>query len=369
MTDATHDGPDAVALWNQWCETLRAGGEALLGHDGLSADSAEQLDGVRYLTRLVRAGLMAFVENEGPRFPVIRAMPELVKMGLDNPDNVYMSATVDPRFTYRISGTRGTAHYLGFAAQSQNFAKNPELAGGAGHLHDRDLQLGPNGELDVIASVTPHDGNWLALAPDTSMVLVRQSFLDQTTEKPAQLAIECLEPSGPPRGLDNARLAGRLQGSALYALGAAQRFADWVTPWFDHPNEFFLPTPEEHRRIGGDPNIVCVLGAWELADDEALEITLEPPECDYWNIQLGNIWAESLDYRWRHVTYNSHTAPPAAEKSAASPSPGTYVVRIASAPTQGSLWLDRSGLRRGTMLIRWVRAERHPVPSCRIVPM
>ena len=169
MTDATHHGPDAVALWNQWCETLRAGGEALLGHDGLSADSAEQLDGVRYLTRLVRAGLMAFVENEGPRFPVIRAMPELVKMGLDNPDNVYMSATVDPRFTYRISGTRGTAHYLGPAAQSQNFAKNPELAD---WLIAHALERRGDAQAAALLPLKPLDDTYEHAAHDAAMKLL-----------------------------------------------------------------------------------------------------------------------------------------------------------------------------------------------------
>ncbi len=364
MTDNTESAPPAaVELWRTWCNALRDGGERVLRHPGLKADEAEMVDGARYLSRLLRAGLMAFVENDGPRHPAIRAMPENVKMGLDNPDNIYMSATVDPRFTYRITGWRGTAHYLGFAAQAQNFAKAPEQAGGAGHLHDQDLTLGPDGEIEVLASATPQPGNWLQFAPDTSMVLVRQSLTDRATQRPAELRIECLEPSTPPRSLDPTRLSQRLRGSAYYALGAAERFADWVAPWFDHPNEFFLPTPEEHRLIGGDPSVVCVLGAWELADDEALAIELHPPACDYWNIQLGNIWAESLDYRWRQVTYNHLSAAQAAGAEQSS-----YVLRIAHEPRTGTLWLDRSGLRRGTMLIRWVRATEHPVPHCRVVP-
>ena len=33
-------------------------------------------------------------KNPGAQYPVFRPLPELVKMGLDNPDNYYLSASV-----------------------------------------------------------------------------------------------------------------------------------------------------------------------------------------------------------------------------------------------------------------------------------
>ena len=68
-------------------------------------------------------------------------------MGLDNPDNYYVSAAVNGRYKYRIRGKRGTIHYLSFAAQNQNFAARDKLTGGAGHLEDRELGLGPDNHL------------------------------------------------------------------------------------------------------------------------------------------------------------------------------------------------------------------------------
>ena len=44
-------------------------------------------------------------------------MPEGIKLGLDNPDNYYVSASVSPQYTYRIRGNRRSIHYLSFAAQ------------------------------------------------------------------------------------------------------------------------------------------------------------------------------------------------------------------------------------------------------------
>jgi hypothetical protein len=116
--------------WAEFCELLKKAGEVLL-RDDLGTSTFDRAEGHRYLTRLLRAGFVSFAETTGPQHPVFRAMPELVKMGLDNPDNYYLSAPVDGRSTYRIRGQRGSIHYLSFAAQNQNFAARDKITGGA----------------------------------------------------------------------------------------------------------------------------------------------------------------------------------------------------------------------------------------------
>ena len=39
-----------------------------------------------------------------------------------------------------------------------------------------------------------------------------------------------------------------------------QTFADRVAPWRAEPNRLHFPDPEHHRLVGGDPNIVFQLG-------------------------------------------------------------------------------------------------------------
>ncbi len=49
------------------------------------------LDGLRSL--LGRAGLEAFLDTYDPAWPVLRPLPYNVKLGADNPDNLYSYAT------------------------------------------------------------------------------------------------------------------------------------------------------------------------------------------------------------------------------------------------------------------------------------
>lgn len=360
------DDPAAKVMnaeaWNEFCELLKKGGEVLL-RDDLDTSLFDRAEGLRYLGRLLRAGLVSFSESTGPRHPRFRAMPELVKMGLDNPDNYYLSAGIDAKYRYRIRGRRGSIHYMSFAAQSQNFAARDRISGGAGHLNDSEVAMDADGSFEIIASQKQEPGNWLRTAPDTKQILLRQTFLHRERETPVEVEIECLDAEGPPPPLDPARVPSALMGSALYAIGCAQWFADWVVSFRDEApvNAFHLPDEESHRRMGGDPDIRIWLGLWRLAPGEALLIEATPPKCDYWNFQLGNVWAESLDYTFRRVHLNSGSAKLRDD--------GSFRLVVAQEDPGVDNWLDTAGHDHGTMCVRWVRADSHPEPRCRVVKL
>ena len=110
-------------------------------------------------------------------------------MGLDNPDNYYVGASINAHYDYRIRGNRGTIHYMSFAAQNQNFAARDKITGGAGHLDDVDLEIASDGSFEIIASQKEQPGNWLRLAPDTSMILLRQTFPDPDASAASALTL------------------------------------------------------------------------------------------------------------------------------------------------------------------------------------
>lgn len=359
MTGTEPDGLDPRAAWREFTTLLEAAGD-VFERDDLGLTERDRAEGLRYLGRLVQNGLLSFLENPGPRHPRFQSMPAHCGFGLDNPDNVYSSAGIDSRHDYRITGARGTIAYLSFAAQNQNYAARDRITGGAGHLNADELVLDDDGRFEIVASRTEQPGNWLRLAEDSSMILVRQTFADRATERAADLDIECLGVDEPPPPVRPEAVPNQLLGAAMYAIGASTWFADWVAPWRAEPNRLHFPDPEHHRLVGGDPNIVFQLGYWDLGPEDALVIDVTPPDCAYWNFQLGNIWAECLDKR-RRIAVNHVTA-------TASPDGSVRIVVAHRDPGVGN-WIDTTGLTHGIMGMRWVRAADHPAAVTRVLPV
>lgn len=346
--------------WNAFCDSLKAAGAVVLA-DSSPDDPLSRAEGWRYLTRLLRAALETFVEAADPQAPELnRIVHETVKMGMDNPDNIYQSAPIDGRFTYRITGTRGTVHYLGFGTQAGNYGATGTLQT-TGYLEAKDLAVNADGTFEIIVSATEHPGNWLKMAPDSRTLVVRQTRLDHEHEVPAHIRIERTDGPNQPRHLEPAHVDRALASSAQFVTGCARLFADWATGFKKHVNKLPRFDPETARVAGGDPNIAYYHSYWKLAPDEALVIEVTPPECDYWNFQLSNHWLESLDYRYFPVHVNKHTATLRDD--------GSVRVVVAHEDPGVNNWLDTCGHAFGTMCWRWVRATDHPEPRTRVVKL
>jgi Protein of unknown function (DUF1214) len=349
------DTAAAHAAWASFTELL-GDADAVLEWPGLELDDLDRAEGLRYLARLVSVGVDAQLGTRSPRHPSFQLLSN--GFGMDNPDNHYLGAPVQAAHDYRIRGRVGTLSYLSFAAQNQNFSRAARITGGAGHLHGRELEVDADGRFEIVASRAEKPGNWLRMADDTSLVLARQTRADPEAEHWVDLEIECLDTHEAPPPLAPANMANRLAMVALYAVGAAQWFVDWVTPWLDRPNRFEHADADEQRVMGGDPNILAQSGYWILGPGESLEVELTPPECAYWNIQLANVWAESLDPRrpvWRN------------HRSATVDTDGTARFVIAHEDPGHPNWLDTAGHRHGLMHIRFVDSADRPPARTRLV--
>ena len=109
--------------WEEFCDTLKAAG-ASLSFPGAPRDPFSQAEGYRYLTRLTRAGLEAFVEFADPKAPILhRVAHETVKLGADNPDNYYQTARINGAWEYEITGQRNSVHYLSFGTQIGHYGE------------------------------------------------------------------------------------------------------------------------------------------------------------------------------------------------------------------------------------------------------
>jgi len=348
------------STWRRFCRGLEEAGAVILSPEA-PGDPLDRAEGWRYLTRLTRAALETFVEASDPSAPVFRRTAhETIKLGMDNPDNVYLSAPVRGTWDYRIRGRRGSVHYLGFGSQAGNYGSTGSLDT-TGYLEAKDMQIARDGSFEIVASAAEQPGNWLPMRPETRLIQIRQTRLDHEHEELAQVTIERIDGRAEPGPLDPARLDRMLMGAAAFVKGTSGLFHQWAAGFQQHPNELPRFDPERATRAGGDPNIAYYHGYWRLAPDEALVVEATPPECEYWNFQLANHWLESLDYRYFRVHLNPRTAVPGSD--------GSLRIVVAHRDPGVPNWLDTCGHRQGAMCWRWVRAAEYPQPRTRVVKL
>ena len=103
-------------------------------------------------------------------------MHETIKLGADNPDNHYLNAQISGKYEYKISGKRNTIHYAGFFTQNGNYGTTGGLAP-CGALDHSELVLEPDGRFEIILSKERKGKNWLKIEEETTLVMVRQTFL------------------------------------------------------------------------------------------------------------------------------------------------------------------------------------------------
>lgn len=347
--------------WATFCDALKRSGQQILRPEA-PQDAFNRAEGLRYLSRLLRIGLEMHVEGADPDFPqLIIPNHETAKIGADNPDNLYQYARLNGCNDYRIRGNRGTVSYLSFGSQKGGYESDSKMEQ-TGFIDTQRMQFAADGSFELILSQQPQPGNWLPLETASNALVVRQTFLERRTEKPAQLTIERIGANLKPLALDPAKLQRGLLNAASFVENTAKLFADWAQGYQAHPNQ--LPPADQAlcQAVDGDPNIFYYHGYWALEQDEALLIEVERvPECHFWNLQIDNYWMESLDYRCHRIHLNKH--------SASYNDNGGVTMVLAHRDPGLPNWLETAGHRIGTVAMRWVGAAEHVHPTTRVVKL
>lgn len=353
----------ANQMWEEFCDQLREAGRALETESAPSTP-LDQAEGVRYLIRLLRNGTLINTEHDDPRYPVFTNIldPNLrCKIGADNPDNIYMRARVSSAHRYRISGTPGNATTFTIGAKSRrDWSDETQMSHGEIDVHS--LPLDENGKFSITASKDePDSGPWLPMSDGTEQITGRQTFTDHPNAIPANVSISVIDEEIPYEPLDPERFVEQLRNATLHVSGIARVFADWTRLFMTRPHELPDWGQERFQNAGGDPTIFYLHGYWDLAPDEAWVIETEVPDCEYWNFVLQNWWMESLDYDRTNTHVNSFTAEPNDD--------GTLTIVVSATDPGFGNWISTAGHGEGTALLRWVKADRHPIPTCRVVKL
>ena len=346
--------------WEEFCDTLKASGAAML-YGNSPKDDFNQAEGFRYLTRLTRAGLEAFVEYADPQFPVLRCMVhETVKLGADNPDNYYQNAQISGQYEYKITGKRNSIYYLGFFTQNGSYGSTGGLAPCAA-LEAEDMIFEADGSFEIILSKDKKGKNWLKIEATTSLLMVRQTYMDKANELLADVKIENLDGNMEPQPITAEMIDNGLNMASTFVAGASMLFAKWSNDFEKHYNRLPQMDPAKSNAAGGDKNIAYYHSYWKVNKDEALVIRVKPPKCRMWNFQLNNHWMESLDYRYFTIHVNSHTAKYKED--------GSVEVVIAHKNLGFDNWINPTNHTQGTMLWRWWYASEFPEPTCTLIQL
>jgi hypothetical protein len=322
--------------------------------DDVARNPADIAAGFRHLLVLLGTGLDQALRAE--RDPVLAVKPSGVdavyKWGMDCPDCIYTGAPLRGGETYRLTGRRGSARYVGLQSMAG-------MASSANVLLD-ELDLGPSGEVDLVLSAEHREGNWLPIAENATQLVVRHFFYDWDTEVASSLQIERIGGDGQraPRPQEDPRAVVARQLIALgdFVVGNLEFFLQFARP--ETPNSF-LP-PLDGTAMGAAAENRPVIGSWELGPDEALVVEVTPPAGLYWSFSLGNPWWETIDYARHQSSLNGHQA--------VVDDDGMLRAVIAHEDPGIANWLDTAGHSAGPVILRCVRTETAPVPTARVVP-
>src|SRR5262245_25963383 len=222
MSEHPPDAPDERA-WEEFCARIRSAGRRVI--ESAPPDALDRAEGMRYVGRLARHALLAFVERSDPAHPVVTL--GLPKLGGDNPDYVYASAPVSGRFEYRLRGNVGDARYVGVGTYSGEVGTAEGLRL-TGYRAGAELGADARGDFELELSCRERPRAWLPMQPGTTQLMIRQTLLDRRRQRLATFSIERVGSADAPAPLDPERYRAQLEAAGRYVDGAVAQFLGWT---------------------------------------------------------------------------------------------------------------------------------------------
>ncbi|WP_081633470.1 DUF1214 domain-containing protein [Mycobacterium sp. 360MFTsu5.1] len=296
----------------------------------------------------------------------------------DNPDTIYRMMAVNSTSTYVISGKFGP----GERPAETTFSVLTGLGGKtAAVLNAKDMQVNPDGSFTVTVSSRPAEPgqtNHLQIPTDTTLIVARNTLSDWNTQDPMSLSIERV--SGPRNslfaqiggfdipGLGPAvsgnpfltnlvslvpplpvmpRFLQGLEASVILALGLRMepQYMDVATKDSSGktkpPNVF--TDPESNATFLSTQ--VQSPGYFQLADDQALVLTIKPGDAGYFVVPVTNDWTITKNYWDQQTSLNIAQSVANAD--------GSYTIVVSPTDPGVANWVSTGGLNQGTISIRF----------------
>jgi len=367
---AVASDPDAPALlaraWEDYARGIEELRRTLLACEW-AHDPAEQVRAHHFLLQAQAAAfnLVVAPDPERPAFLLGTVFePNVYTWLMPNPDCIYRYAFVDGARSFEISGRASAAEIVELQAIG-GFWGDPDLK----LLGSQDLgrlEAAADGAFRLFVGPDPPraGGPWIRTDPSrVNTLILREIFAEWSTPGASKVMIEPLGDPPASRGPSAPALAARLAASVRMIRFCLDAFSTGLTRrvlaavgW----NRFQL-VDTSRDADAANPAIGYVPAIYELARDEALVVTLEPPEARYWNVHLGDLWWQVADFTQRQSSLNGRQVERDAD--------GRVRAVISFEDPGVANWLDPCGAHKGVALVRWHTSRACPVPELSRVPL
>jgi hypothetical protein len=329
-------------------------------------DEQTVLDGYRWAVSLasVAADVFVWADTDRPRF--VDIVGPYKKFNGDNTDAYYQFAPIDPNRTYIVRGTCGDAVYFSLTVYGTSLDTTEDRVVHTDRIvaivNDLDLDCGPGDAFELALGPSRPDG-WdglfVELPPEAVCAITRDYLRDAREERRVEWAIEALDPPSSVRDHDEA-LAARFRAAARWVRSHVEAFPTRAAA----VNTVGEPYPVPARTSGwaaGDA--AYAMGAYELADDEALVVRGRSPECRFWNLCLWTPFLTTYNYEYDEpVSIHGHRIRYEAD--------GSWTIVIAATDPGHPNWVSTAGHRTGRLWFRWFYPSATPSqPVCEVVPL
>ncbi|WP_436535387.1 hypothetical protein [Actinoplanes sp. HUAS TT8] len=306
------------------------------------------VEGHDYLAGGIRASIqMAWAyDRDFPYF--VRSTGPYTKMGLDNPDTLYFHAWLRDDAEYVVTGRRGSTTDLSFQILDGSYSP-VDVPDSLAAFDDRAIDIDADGSFELRFGPGLSGRNAFSLAPGSAMLVVREVFSDWATEQPGMLRIHRADRVGAgPAPLTQELLTRRYAVAGKMLVGRIRTFLAFAERFYLNLPVNTLTSPRPTP--GGLSTQYSSVGHYELADEQAMVVTVPVSDAPYQGLQLGSMWYVSLDYA-NHQT--SLTVPQARID------PDGMIRYVISERDPGvANWIERTGHDRGYVQLRWQRLSR-----------
>src|SRR3954453_6523098 len=272
-----------------------------------------------------------------------------MKVGLDNPDTLYFSARLREGAEYVVTGRRGETADLSFQILNGDYTP-ADVPDSLNAFDDREIEIAADGTFQLRFGPAKDDAgpNYFVLGSKAAMLLVREVWSDWTA-RPGTIAIQRVDSLGTaPPPVTEELMARRFNA-------AAKSLVQQLKTFLQFPEWFYLKLPvntmtEPRLTPGGLATQYSSVGHYELADDEALIVTVPASDAPYQGFQLGTMWYVSMDFV-------NHQTSLTADQARHDPD-GMLLFVVCERDPGLANWLECTGHDRGYLQIRWQRTSR-----------